>query len=229
MNKVSDMEACIPLSADFMAEVHWWHDLLPKWNGISLIYDQHWTANADFKLWTDASGAGFGAYWDGAHLSDEFSSWAQAQTMAFKELYVIIAAIATWGSTWGGKKIRIYCDNKSVCQILHHCNSCSAPVAALLCTLYCLSVKFRFLISAVHLLGVDNVWRDRLSQGWLEKFYASCLNAAPFPTPIGNFVLGFSDDTDSRTRCPHSNLATAVTHQLNKVGFSRLAFARTNY
>ncbi len=54
MKKVSDMEACIPLSADFMAEVRWWHDLLPEWNEISLIYDQHWTANADFKLWTDA-------------------------------------------------------------------------------------------------------------------------------------------------------------------------------
>ncbi len=84
MKKVSDMDARISLSADFMAEVHWWCDLLPEWNGISLIYDQHWTANADFKQWTDASGVGFGAYLNGAHLLGEFSSWARTQSTTFK-------------------------------------------------------------------------------------------------------------------------------------------------
>ncbi len=104
MQKVHDMDEQICLLAGFLAEVRWWHHLLPEWNGISVIYNQCWTANADFKLWTDASGGGFGTYWDGDYLLAEFSDWARRQSMAFKELYTIVAAVATWGSQWGRQK-----------------------------------------------------------------------------------------------------------------------------
>ncbi len=89
---------------------------------MSLTYEDQWTANANFNfnLWTDASGTGFEAYWDSAYLLGEFSDWARSQSITFKELYAIVAAVATWGPSWVGKKIHIYCDNKSVCQILRH-------------------------------------------------------------------------------------------------------------
>ncbi len=116
----------------------------------------------------------------------------------------------------GGKKIQIYCDNNSVCQILRHRNSKSPMVAALLCTLYCLSVKFGCLVSATHLPGVDNTWADCLSRGWLEKFYTSCPQAALFPTDIGDFALDFSNEADPRSRHPHCDLATLVTRKLKE-------------
>ncbi len=68
MQKVTNMDENISLSADFLSEVCWWCNPLPEWNGVSLIPDQQWTANADFNLWMDASGMGFGAYWDGKYL-----------------------------------------------------------------------------------------------------------------------------------------------------------------
>ncbi len=219
MQKVYDMEDQITLSSNFLAEVRWWFGLLAEWNGVSLIYEDQWTTNADFNLWTDASGTGFGAYWDSAYLLGEFSDWARSQSITFKELYAIVAAVATWGPSWGGKKICIYCNNKSVCQILQHWNSWSSPVAALLQTLYHLSVKFGCLVSAMHLPGVDNTWADCLSRGWLEKFYAICPAAAPFPTVIRNFVLDFSDEADSRTQSSHCDLATSITSRLNEEGF----------
>ncbi len=73
MQTVQGMDDRIFLSAKFLVEVHWWWDLLPEWSGVSLILDQQWTANADFDLWTDALGAGFGAYWNGAYLLGEFA------------------------------------------------------------------------------------------------------------------------------------------------------------
>ncbi len=75
MQKATGMDESISLSADFLSEVRWWRDLLPEWNGVSLIPDQQWTSNADFNLWTDASGMGFGAYWDGDYLMGKFSDW----------------------------------------------------------------------------------------------------------------------------------------------------------
>ncbi len=121
-----------------------------------------------------------------------------------------MAALATWDPSWGGKKIQIYCVNTSICQILCHRNLKSPTVAALLHTLYCLLVKFGCLVSAVHLLGADNTWADCLSEGWLEKFYAICPQAAPLPTNIGSFQ---SDFRDLRARCPHRDLSASVAHQ----------------
>ncbi len=51
----------------------------------------------------------------------------------------------------------------------------------------------------MHLSGVDNVWADSLSRGWLQKFYGSCPNAASAPSAIGHFVLDSSDEADLRT------------------------------
>ncbi len=165
VQKVRNMDDQITLSSDFLAEVPWSCSLVSEWNGVSLIYEDQWTANANFNLWTDASGIGFGAYWESAYLLGEFSDWAHSQSITFKELYAIMAAMATWCPSWSGKQIHIYCNNKSICQILRHQNSWSTPVAALLWTLYHLSVKFGCLISAMHLLGVDNTWADCLSRG----------------------------------------------------------------
>ncbi len=95
------MDDRISLSAEFLAKVCWWCNLLPEWNGVSLIPEQQWTANVDFNLWTDASGAGFGAYWNGEYLLGEFMEWARGQSIAFKELYAIVAAVAIWGPSWG--------------------------------------------------------------------------------------------------------------------------------
>ncbi len=91
-------------------------------------------------------------------------------------------------------------------------------MAALLRTLYCLSVKFGCLISATHLPGVDNTWADCLSRGWLDKFYAICPCAASFPTAIGNFVLDFSDEMDLQTRSLHCGLALLISRKLDEEG-----------
>ncbi len=89
-------------------------------------------------------------------------------------------------------------------------------MATLLHTLYYLSVKFGCLVSATHLPGVDNIWVDCLSRGWLEKFNASCPQAAPFPTDIGPFILDFSNEADPRSRWPHHDLAMLAAHKLKE-------------
>ncbi len=40
MQSVQEMNDLVSLSAEFLAEVRWWRDLLPEWNGVSLIPDQ---------------------------------------------------------------------------------------------------------------------------------------------------------------------------------------------
>ncbi len=92
---------------------------MPEWNGVSVIPEFQWISNADFDLFTDASGTGFGACWQGAWLMGRFTDWAREESMAFKELFAVAMALATWGPQWQGKKIHFFCDNKAVCHMLH--------------------------------------------------------------------------------------------------------------
>ena len=44
------------------ADIQWWQNFLPGWNGVSLMLQEDWEVAADLDLTTDASGTlGFGA------------------------------------------------------------------------------------------------------------------------------------------------------------------------
>ncbi len=65
MESVSSQDDLIELSAEFHMELDWWRQILPEWNGICMIPEFQRTSNADFDLFTDASGSGFGGFWQG--------------------------------------------------------------------------------------------------------------------------------------------------------------------
>ena len=59
----------IHLRASATADIQWWQDFLPGWNGVSLMLQDEWETAADLNLSTDASGMfGFGAYFRGAWI-----------------------------------------------------------------------------------------------------------------------------------------------------------------
>ncbi len=165
------MELQVQLLAEFFSELDWWIHLLPEWNGVSIIPEFQLVSNADFDLFMDASGTGFGACWQGAWLAGEFMDWACDESMAFKELFAITMALATWGPQWQGKKIQFFCNNKAVCHMLHFKNSRRPHLVALLRTLHALAAQFGCLISACHLPGVMNTLTDALSCSWLRQFF----------------------------------------------------------
>ena len=51
---VSELSHHISLSADARADIRWWLDFLPTWNGISVIPPPP-VSNVDLHLFTDAS------------------------------------------------------------------------------------------------------------------------------------------------------------------------------
>ncbi len=100
MGWVSNPDDLIKLSDEFHSELDWWRRLLPEWNGICVILEFQWISNADFDFFTDASGSGFGGFWQGAWFSGRFTGWACKESMAFKELFAIVMALSTWGRFW---------------------------------------------------------------------------------------------------------------------------------
>ena len=69
----------ISLNANARADIAWWCDFLPTWNGKSIIPEPDWVASADLKLSTDASstigfGVVYGTHWVCGEWLPEFDS-----------------------------------------------------------------------------------------------------------------------------------------------------------
>ena len=57
----------ITLNAQARADIKWWRQFLPTWNGNTMFLETRWTEASDLQLYTDASGTkGYGAYFAGS-------------------------------------------------------------------------------------------------------------------------------------------------------------------
>ena len=81
--------------------------------------DEHWTANTDIELHTDASDLAIGGYYAGAWFSVPLTESQRNMSINWRELYAIVVAIATWGHKFQSKQLLIHCDNQAVCSILN--------------------------------------------------------------------------------------------------------------
>jgi hypothetical protein len=146
---------------------------LPTWNGISVFYDVKWSSNADLHLWTDASDWGIGAYYNGSWIYEQFQNHSvhlSNKSIAWRELYAIVKAAATWATDLSGKRILIHCDNKAVCDILITGTSKIPDIMVLVRELFFIAARNAFEFSALHVEGVKNAIADALSRGQLETF-----------------------------------------------------------
>ena len=132
----------ITLTASARADIQWWLDFLPGWNGVSLMLQTNWDTAADLNLATDASGMlGFGAYFQGAWIMGTWSQEQLSRSIQWKELFAVIAAAATWGSKWQRKKIIVHCDNQAIINIWQARNPKHPALAQLCRTLFFLAAK----------------------------------------------------------------------------------------
>ncbi len=106
-----------------------------------------------------------------------------------------IPAVVTWGSSWGGgKKIRIYCDNNSVCQILHHHNSKSPQ-----CPLSC--------IHSIACQSGLGVWcQQHICQAWTTFWWIAFRGA------------GWRSSTLAVLRQPHFRQRLAPSYWISAMG-----------
>ena len=152
-----------------------WYRFLQHWNEVSLFYDPVCTISCDMELFIDASLIGFGGIF---HTQWFCSAWAKNIpsvrdddiSMAFRELYPIVAAAIIWGKQWTAKKIVFVCDNLSAVHILLHARSRCLAIMKLICTLTWTAATNNFHFTARHLSGDRNKTADSLSRLLLQRF-----------------------------------------------------------
>lgn len=124
------------LSAGARADVAWWQELLsaaslaPSGEGgpsswcsvpLSWMAGVRLPSGAEVDIFTDASGSGFGG-----HMGPRFfhGMWppgmrlgSSGSSTAFLELCAVSFALRLWGPAWAGRPVRVWCDNRAVCDM----------------------------------------------------------------------------------------------------------------
>lgn len=161
----------IRLTASARADIQWWLEFLPSWNGVSLMLKASWEADHDINLTTDASGTiGYGAFFDGDWLAGKWTQHQAKRSIQWKELFAILAATAAWGHKWHKRKILIHCDNQAIVQAWQSKSPKDQALAKLFRKLFFLAAKGNFNIALKHLPGVNNQIADALSRAQVDRF-----------------------------------------------------------
>ena len=169
--KATKLHHHISLTANARADIQWWLDFLPGWNGVSLMLQPNWESAADLNLSTDASGViGYGAYFQGAWIAEEWSAQHIQHSIQWKELFAIVAASATWGHQWSGKKIRFDCDNQAVVKAWQSKAPKNHNLANLFRRLFLVAAKNNFNVALKHIPGLSNDIADALSRKQMQRF-----------------------------------------------------------
>ncbi|MCP3664903.1 MAG: hypothetical protein GY696_20805, partial [Gammaproteobacteria bacterium] len=177
-------DAKVRLDRGLLADVDWWRTFLPQWNGTSTFPDEHWFNSPDISLKTDTCKHGFGASYSGRWLYGEFSGWFYKQSMPFKEFFAIVAAVATWGHLWKGKKIKFFTDSWTVYQCIQLRRVHTPAMAALFRLLHWYSAHFDCFVGAAHIPGIENSEADAISRADFPRFFKLCPHASPSASPV---------------------------------------------
>ena len=107
----------IKLNQEFFQDLAWFLEFLATFNGIT--YFNKAEALAENYVYLDASLTGLGAIWnDRVYSTPIFAISGFHLKIVHLEMLNIVLALLTWGSYWQHKKIKNFCDNLAVVQVV---------------------------------------------------------------------------------------------------------------
>ena len=182
----------LPVEESIKGDLMWWSKFIKSYNGVSMLPESKWTESwsDEFRLFTDASGSGFGARWGDYYL---YGLWSPSQLEKAKgetvivisvlELAAVIIAAKTWGHSWTGKRIIVRSDNTGAVTAINTGACRQEIMIELIRELWFICCTHSFEIRAIHVAGVVNVDADDLSRGAIDKFRQNNPTANSSPTP----------------------------------------------
>ena len=184
------------LHPDVRADVAWWYHSLAQWNGVGILYDLEWTASTKLELHTDACTTGYGAlcgtqWFQGLWTTDQLAAARRTdrESMPFLELLALVLAAATWGPSWGGRRILFHCDCQPVVQAAGKLSSAQPDMHHLIRQLHSIAARYGFDFRVEHIAGAVNVSADALSRYAMPAFRAASPSAAQLPSPVASLPL----------------------------------------
>ena len=189
---VSAMHHHLSLNSEALADINWWLEFLPTWNGVEPIQAPPITC-FDIDLATDASGLGIGAVCGNKWLSYPLNSFSRLAWIGnkfdinFWEMFALCTAVFAWGDAWRNKQIIIYVDNLSLTFVWVRGSKCKLMMR-LVRQLFLFTAERNMNILLHHIPGQSNVLADRLSRLQVVEFKRLHPEAEPDITPLPDRV-----------------------------------------
>ena len=180
----------IKLTTGFYKDIQMWSLFINQWNGVRLFLSSSWDTSETFSLFTDASGSvGYGGFFQNSWFQGKWLPHQQLGqpgiSILWHELFAINIACHLWGSQWTSKRIKFFCDNQGVVEVINSKKSKIPRIMDLVRDLTLCTLQHNFFFHAVHVPGKDNNIADSLSRFQMERFrqLAPQSNAAPDTIP----------------------------------------------
>ena len=183
---VESLNHFIYLNLEARADINWWRQFLPDWNGLSMIPPPPITT-IDLRLFTDASGVGFGCVY-GSHWAYGSWGWDWRPTkecnINVRELFAVWAAVYTWGAEWKNREVVVFTDNDSIIEVWKTGTCTNKYMMILVRALFFHAAQLNMNIIMSHIPGKLNTNADLLSRFQVDEFRRRNPAADPEPTVL---------------------------------------------
>ena len=153
----------IRLTAEFMADIHWFLTFLPYFNGVTFFNKAPILHNHTLHL--DASLTGMAAVWSNRVYSTPIFQIPNFDLkIVHLEMLNIVIALRVWGNFWKRSQVHIHCDNMAVVQVVTSSKTKDKFLAACIRNIWHLSSVLDIDIVIHHIQGKKNIIADCLSR-----------------------------------------------------------------
>ena len=180
----------VKLSDDFHKDLRWWGLFMERFNGVAFIPSAFWT-EPDVSMATDSCLHGCGGVSSDQYFHTEFPRFISEQDLAIHKLefLAVLVGARIWGAKFRGLRIRIFCDNQSVVDVINSSKTKDSFMATCLRELWLVASTFEFELRAVHLPGEENRVADWLSRWHLGEKYQNAFNEYIVDSPYEEILI----------------------------------------
>ena len=177
----------ISLTAAARADIAWWVEFLPSWNGRA-FFPPPPVAAAALGFATDASGVGLGAVFGQQWLYAAWPPAFRAYHINVLELFAVAVAVHCWGGERHDAQILLHTDNMPVVQVWAT-GTCKCPhIMLLMRRLFFFLAQRNVNLRLAHVPGCQNINADMLSRLQVEEFRSRACGPLPMPTMVPSHV-----------------------------------------
>ena len=160
----------ISLNQSAKADLQAWECFLQNFNGRALFLPDQWETSRAVRLFTNASGLGYGALFQKAWFYGICPSEWSGQNIMLLEFLPVVTPSQLWGPRLSNKRILFFTDNMALVHIINKCSSWDGKIMILVRRLVITAMWHNILFKAKHFAGSQNKLADSLSHLQLQAF-----------------------------------------------------------
>ena len=154
----------VAIPSEVREDLDFFCNLMPKYNGISIIDKS--LVDPDEQVELDSCLSGCGGLCGQFYYSCQYPECVLAvgHQIAHLEMLNVVVALRLWAPIWSGKKMQVFCDNMNTCTALQTGRTRDLYMQSCVRTIFLITVKFDIELMICHCPGVELVAADSLSR-----------------------------------------------------------------